>query len=131
MKEFDQLLSLCEQLLSENGCPWDKKQTFLTLKDYLLDEAKEVAEAVDKEDVDGILEELGDLIYTIIFFAKVAEKRSLFSIKEVLTAIYKKMVFRHPHIFANKEQLHPDEIAKRWKEIKKQEKKHTGDNLKA
>src|SRR5579863_8504265 len=99
MEQFDSLLRVAERLLGPNGCPWDQTQTFASLQPYVLEQAHEVIEAVDLDNDKKILEELGDLLYTVIFYAKLAEKTGRFSLEEILVSIRDKLVRRHPHIF--------------------------------
>lgn len=123
MKSFDDLLKLADILLGENGCPWDKKQTIFTLQKHLIEEAHEVIEAIDSKDYDHIKEELGDLLYSIIFIAKVAEKEGKFSVDELTDELYKKYVRRHPHIFGEEKLETSEEVVKAWDKIKTTEKK--------
>jgi MazG family protein len=123
MKQFDSLLEVADRLLSPEGCPWDLEQTFLTLQPYVIEEAHEVIEAVDADDDKKIIEELGDLLYTIVFYAKLAEKEKRFSIKEIITAVEDKLIRRHPHVFGDIEVGGAEEVAQNWEKIKKEEKK--------
>ena len=101
MKQFDELISVAEKLLSPEGCPWDLKQTFTTLQPYVLEEAHEVIEAVDLNDDSKILEELGDLLYVIVFYGKLGEKQGRFSLKDIIDTIKEKLIRRHPHIYGD------------------------------
>ena len=123
--KFDLLLEVARRLNGPNGCPWDLKQTFESLQPYILEEAHEVLEALDLGDEEKIIEELGDLLYTVIFYAKVAEKQNLFTIDDILEAIRLKLIRRHPHVFGEIEAKNADEVIKRWEEIKKTEKGHS------
>lgn len=123
MEAFDRLIEVANKLLGPNGCPWDHTQTFETLQQYVLEEAHEVIEAVDDGDDKKILEELGDLLYTVIFYAKIAEKTNRFTLQEILENIKDKLVRRHPHVFADVQVRHVEEIIQNWEAIKKQEKK--------
>ncbi|MBS0604015.1 MAG: MazG family protein [Verrucomicrobia bacterium] len=122
MEQFDSLLHVAEKLLGPNGCPWDQKQTFLSLQPYVLEEAHEVIEAVDADDDRKIVEELGDLLYTIVFYGKLAEKTGRFSILEIITAIREKLIRRHPHVFGEVKVQNADEVVKNWEQIKAAEK---------
>lgn len=124
MREFDELLQVADRLLGPGGCPWDHSQNFFSLQPYVLEEAHEVVEAVDAGDDHKIFEELGDLLYTVIFYSKIAEKEKRFTIENVLNSIKEKLIRRHPHIFGEGEAKDADEVVKRWEEIKKQEKGH-------
>ena len=118
MKNFNDILLLIDTLLGENGCAWDKKQTIFSLKNYILEEAQEVSEAVDLKDKKKIKEEIGDLLYTSLFLAKVGS----IDIDEITDSLHKKMVRRHPHIFGNENCKDIEDIEKMWKRIKKEEK---------
>lgn len=122
MKEFDELLKTADQLLSPNGCPWDKEQTIFTLQPYLLEEVHELLEAIDSLDSKKIEEELGDVFYALVFLAKIAEADGRFTFKEAIDTITKKLIRRHPHVFGNTKVASSDEVIKKWDEIKKQEK---------
>ncbi|MBS0620395.1 MAG: MazG family protein [Verrucomicrobia bacterium] len=122
MEQFDTLLQVAERLLGPDGCDWDKKQTFLTLQPYILEETHEVLEAVDLGDMSKIAEELGDLLYVIVFYGKLAEKEGNFSIRDILTTIREKLIRRHPHVFGDVKVDGVDDIVKNWEKIKKQEK---------
>jgi MazG family protein len=122
MKQFDSLLDLADKLLGPKGCPWDQKQTFLSLQPYVLEEAHEVVEAVDADDDRKIIEELGDLLYTIVFYAKLGEKTGRFSIEHVVNSINEKMIRRHPHVFGEVTVEDADEVVKNWEKIKAKEK---------
>lgn len=123
MKEFDSLLDVAETLLGPNGCFWDRKQTCESLQPYLLEEAYEVTEAIDTKNFKDLKEELGDLLYVIIFIAKVAEKEKKFSLTEVVEGVKEKLIRRHPHVFQKENIDSDEELEKRWEEIKKSEKK--------
>ena len=121
MKEFDELLEVARILNSPGGCPWDLKQTFFSLQPYVLEEAHEVVEAVDGQNDKEIIEELGDLLYTVVFYAKVAEKESRFSMEEILKAVKDKLIRRHPHIFGSVKVENETDVEKNWDLIKKTE----------
>jgi len=121
MKAFDELLEVAEKLHGPGGCPWDHKQTFFSLQPYVLEEAHEVVEAVDGGNNKEIAEELGDLLYNVIFYAKIAEKEGKFSLVDILETIKNKLIRRHPHVFGDIEAKTEEEIVKNWHLIKKQE----------
>ena len=123
MDPFESLLGIAEKLLGPQGCPWDRKQTFLSLQPYVLEEAHEVIEAVDADDDGKIVEELGDLLYTIVFYGKLAEKNGRFSILDIIRGIEEKLIRRHPHVFGEVKVADADEVLKNWEKIKKEEKK--------
>ncbi|MES2199625.1 MAG: MazG family protein [Chlamydiota bacterium] len=122
MKEFDELLEVANRLMGPNGCPWDHKQTFFSLQPYVLEEAHEVVEAVDGQNDQEIIEELGDLLYTVIFYAKIAEKEGKFSMAEIIESVKEKLIRRHPHVFSALEVKTEEEIVRNWNLIKQEEK---------
>ena len=125
MKEFDDLLEVARVLNSPGGCPWDLKQTFFSLQPYVLEEAHEVVEAIDGQNDKEIVEELGDLLYTVIFYAKVAEKESRFKMEEILETVKLKLIRRHPHIFSDIKVEDEKEVERNWDLIKKSEEGKT------
>lgn len=110
------------RLRAPGGCPWDRKQTFDTIKPYLLEETYEVLDAIDRRDWPGLAEELGDLMLQPVFFAEMAAGEKLFDISDSLDAINQKLIRRHPHVFAGAVADTPEEVLQRWDEIKKKEK---------
>lgn len=122
-KEFQKLLDVADRLLGEDGCPWDKEQTYLTLRSSLLEECFEVLEAIDQEDVPNLTEELGDLLYNIVFLGKLGEKMRDFTLAEVLELLRDKLISRHPHVFGNAKAKNAAEVVVLYEEVKKQEKK--------
>lgn len=121
MKAFDELVDVARTLNGPNGCPWDLRQTFFSLQPYVLEEAHELVEAVDGQKNEEIIEELGDLLYTVIFYAKVAEKEGLFSLDDILVTIKEKLIRRHPHVFGSIKAETEEEVIKNWESIKKNE----------
>lgn len=122
MDQFDSLLHVAEELLGPNGCPWDQKQTFLSLQPYVLEEAHEVIEAVDADDDGKMIEELGDLLYTVVFYGKLGEKTGRFTIEDIVSSIKEKLIRRHPHVFGEVEVKDVDDVVKNWERIKAEEK---------
>ncbi|MGM0640081.1 MAG: MazG family protein [Thermotogota bacterium] len=118
-KKFLELLKIMQTLRGENGCPWDKKQTHKTLRPYVIEEAYEVAHTIDKEDLDELTDELGDLLLQVIFHSQIAKENNEFDIGDVLDKINSKMVRRHPHVFKEDGEYSYE----RWEEIKAKEKK--------
>ncbi len=125
-EKFAELVRLMGRLRGPNGCPWDQKQTFDTIKSYLLEEAYEVMDAIDQRDWEGLEEELGDLLLQPVFFAEMAAQEQRFTIADSLDRINEKLVRRHPHIFGHAQADSPEEVKARWDEIKKQEKSEQG-----
>ncbi len=113
------LNEIMSKLLSENGCPWDKAQTHQSLKKYLIEESYEVIDAINKNDDSALAEELGDVLLQVVFHAAISEN---FNINDVLDSICKKMILRHPHIFANGQAETASDVEQNWEEIKKVEK---------
>jgi len=121
VEEFTRLINLMETLRGDEGCPWDKKQTTDSFKTFLLEEVYEVIDAIEKKDAQMLQEELGDLLFHIIFIAQICKEQHLFEMKDVISGVYQKMYNRHPHVF--QKETSPVPIEKRWEEIKKEEKK--------
>ena len=124
--EFKKLTEIVNTLMGENGCPWDKVQTRESLKPYLIEEAYETLEALDGNNPEEIKEELGDLLYQILFHAKISENKKEFNITDVIESISNKMKHRHPHVFKKGSLETPDEVATQWEEIKIEEKGKAG-----
>lgn len=123
-EKFRKLVEIMARLRAPGGCPWDRKQTFDTIKSYLLEETYEVMDAIDARDWQALVEELGDLLLQPIFFAEMAAEQGLFTISDSLDAINEKLVRRHPHVFGDAAAETPEDVKLRWDEIKKQEKQH-------
>jgi tetrapyrrole methylase family protein/MazG family protein len=121
MDRFKKLLDVASVLLGPNGCPWDREQTLLSLQPYLLEEAHELIEAIDMQDPQKMKEELGDLLYTVIFVAKLAEKEKLFTLFDSIEAITEKLIRRHPHIFSGVQVKDSEDVMRNWEEIKMKE----------
>lgn len=123
MKEFTGLVRIMQKLRHpRRGCPWDLAQTPGTLKEYVLEEAHELVEAIDRGQDEEIKEELGDLLLQIVFLARLAEEKKKFSIRDVIASISEKLVRRHPHIFAQTKVNGADEVKVNWEKIKIAEK---------
>jgi MazG family protein len=121
-EKFQKLVDVMARLRAPGGCPWDRKQTFDTIKPYLLEETYEVMDAIDRSDWSGLAEELGDLLLQPVFFAEMAAEQGLFTIADSLDAINQKLIRRHPHVFGDASAETPEDVKQRWEEIKKQEK---------
>jgi nucleoside triphosphate diphosphatase len=106
----------------ENGCPWDIVQTFKTIAPFTIEEAYEVADAINKNDMNSLKEELGDLIFQVAFHSRMAEENNEFDIIDVIVALNAKMISRHPHVFGKNEFSHPDEVAQNWEILKAKER---------
>jgi tetrapyrrole methylase family protein/MazG family protein len=122
-QDFQTLRKVIADLRGPNGCPWDKEQTHLSLKPYLIEEAYEVLEAIDEEDDEHLIEELGDVLLQVMLHAQIGEDEGWFSINDVIRAVTEKMIRRHPHVFGDSNATDSLEVMKKWDEIKKQENK--------
>lgn len=122
MDEFKKLIEITETLIGPNGCPWDQKQTFESLRSSVHEEVHELIEAIDLNDPDKIIEELGDLFFNAIFFCKVGEKEGKFKTEQVLNILIEKLIRRHPHVFGDVKIDDYDALYKQWESIKQQEK---------
>jgi len=129
-EKFQRLVEIMARLRAPGGCPWDREQTFDTIKPYTLEETYEVLDAIDRRDWPHLAEELGDLMLQCVFYAQMAGEQGLFDIGESLQAINEKLVRRHPHVFAAGVADTPEEVKKRWDEIKADEKKNKGEGEK-
>ncbi len=123
MKEFDRLIEIADALHGPNGCPWDKKQTFQSLRPHVLEEVHELLDSIDEEDFKGMVEELGDILFQILFFAKLGEKSKTFTLEEIITIVSEKLVRRHPHVFGDLKVETSEEVIHHWERVKKEEKK--------
>ena len=119
---IEKLVNLVEQLRGDNGCPWDKEQTRETLKPMLIEEAYEGLDALDSEDPIELKEELGDLLFQVVFHARIAQERGEFDMADVINRSHEKMVRRHPHIFGNANLNTSEDVLKNWEDIKAAEK---------
>lgn len=111
----------------ESGCPWDLQQTFKTIAPYTLEETYEVIEAIENDDIAALQEELGDLLFQVVFHARMAEESGHFSFDDVAETIADKMVSRHPHVFEEQaEQLSAKQLSRNWEEMKAEERRGKG-----
>ena len=120
--DIEKLRSLVERLRGDEGCPWDKEQTRETLKPMLIEEAYEVLDALDSGDPVELKDELGDLLFQVVFHAQIAKERGEFDLADVIDRSHEKMVRRHPHIFGNADLKTSDDVLKNWEDIKAAEK---------
>jgi len=125
-ERFERLVGIMAKLRAPGGCPWDREQNFDTIKPYLLEETYEVLDAIDQRDWSGLAEELGDLMLQAVFFAELASEEGKFRIDDSLDAISEKLLRRHPHVFADGDAKTPDDVKRRWDEIKADEKRDQG-----
>ncbi|WCA59945.1 nucleoside triphosphate pyrophosphohydrolase [Agrobacterium tumefaciens] len=123
-KDISRLIEIMEALRQpETGCPWDVVQTFETIKPYTIEEAYEVADAIERKDMDDLCEELGDLLLQVVFHARIAEEMGEFAFGDVVHAVTSKMIRRHPHVFAVSDADTPDGVKLQWDRIKAEEKR--------
>ena len=122
LNSLSKLIKITDTLMGEDGCPWDKVQTRESLKPYLVEETYEVLDALDANDPEKIKDELGDLLYQILFHSKISSLKGEFNFRDVINNLSEKMVRRHPHVFKEGELNTPDQVVKQWEEIKRNEK---------
>jgi len=123
-KQVSRLLRIMARLRSPQGCPWDIKQTHKTLIPCLKNEVEEVLETIQKKDFHGLREELGDLLLQVIFHSQLAKEAGKFNFDDVVKTLNRKLIRRHPHVFAKPNHHHNAEsVLKQWNEIKAKEKK--------
>ena len=122
-ERFERAVSIMARLRGPGGCPWDREQTFDTIKPYTLEETYEVLEAIDNRDWDELPGELGDLLLQVLFYAQMAKDEKRFSIDEVLDRLSDKLVARHPHVFGEVKADTPREVLRNWQALKAEEKK--------
>jgi tetrapyrrole methylase family protein/MazG family protein len=121
-EKFQKLVEIMARLRAPGGCPWDREQTFDTIKPYLLEETYEVMHAIDSRDWPELAGELGDLLLQSVFFSQMAAEQNLFSIEDALDAINEKLIRRHPHIFGERTAGTADDVRRIWGEVKAAEK---------
>ncbi|MUJ29299.1 nucleoside triphosphate pyrophosphohydrolase [Aliivibrio fischeri] len=120
---IEQLLSIMAQLRDEKkGCPWDKKQTFDSIVPHTIEETYEVVDAIHKKDWSNLKEELGDLLFQVVFYAQIAQEEQLFDFNDVLETLNAKLIRRHPHVFGEENFSSDAEIAANWDKVKQQER---------
>ncbi|WP_017850390.1 nucleoside triphosphate pyrophosphohydrolase [Leptospira interrogans serovar Szwajizak] len=130
LEEITKLQEVTAILRGENGCPWDKEQDHQTLVPYLIEESQEVIEAILKKDDDLLKEELGDLLFQVVFHARLAEERRSFDLGDIAKRVSDKLIFRHPHVFKPEELTlsTSQEVLENWEKIKDKEKKNSKDS---
>lgn len=122
-KKLSDLATIMDRLREENGCPWDREQTHESLKPYLIEEAYEVIEAIESGDAAGLKEELGDLLFQVIFHSRLAKEKGKFTLEDVIATVCEKMIRRHPHVFGDGKAKNSAEALQNWERIKRGEKK--------
>jgi MazG family protein len=126
-EKFQKLVEIMARLRAPGGCPWDREQTFDTIKPYLLEETYEVMDAIDARDWPELSGELGDLLLQPVFLSQIAAGQDLFSIADALDAINEKLIRRHPHVFGQQTAETAGDVRRIWGEVKAEEKKQKGE----
>ena len=128
MSSMDRLLEIMSQLRDpQTGCPWDRKQTYKTIVPYTLEEAYEVADAIERNDFDELKSELGDLLFQVVFYSQIASEEGRFTFDDVAAGIADKMHRRHPHVFADANFETEEQLGSAWEAIKAQERNEQAD----
>lgn len=122
MHTFQELIHIIEKLRSDQGCPWDRAQTYESLKQCLAEETQEVMDAVDNHDMENLCEELGDVLLLVMLNSQIAREEGAFTIDDVIDGICQKMIRRHPHVFGDVKVDSAEESLALWNAIKAQEK---------
>src|SRR3954454_6952768 len=122
-RTFDDLVSLMTTLRGPQGCPWDRKQTLPDLKPFVIEEAYEVVDAIDRDDRAALREEVGDMLLEAVFVAEIAREEGTFDVYDSITAIHDKLVRRHPHVFGNAESKDAEQVLVNWEKLKSDERK--------
>lgn len=123
---FEHFVSLIDRLRSDGGCPWDREQTHLTLRQSTLEEAYEVVHAIESRDPANLKEELGDLLLHVVFHSDIARRAGEFTLDDVIASVADKMVRRHPHVFGTAEAATSEAVLRNWEELKRKERKEKG-----
>jgi MazG family protein len=125
-EKFQELVALMARLRAPGGCPWDREQTFDSIKPYTLEETYEVLDAIDRRQWNELAEELGDFVLQAVFYAQMAGEQGLFSIDDALDAINRKLIRRHPHVFGEESAESAGDVKRIWGEVKAAEKEAKG-----
>lgn len=123
--DINDLLQIMEILRSEQGCPWDREQTHASMRKDMIEEAYEVCEAIDLDDRDLLKEELGDVLLQVVHHARIEEEQGTFNFQDVCDGICKKLILRHPHVFADTQVSSTGEVLQNWEQIKEESKGQT------
>jgi MazG family protein len=126
LESLGRLIDVMARLRAPGGCPWDREQTHATLRPYLVEEAYEVLDAIDRDDTPALRDELGDVLLQVVFHADIAAEDGRFGLGDVARAIADKLVRRHPHVFADVQVRDADEVVRNWRRIKAEERKAAG-----
>lgn len=122
--DLKDLMNLVETLRGENGCPWDMEQTHESIKNEFLEEAYELIEAIENNDLEGMKEELGDILFHVVFHCSIAGNEGKFNINDIIESVINKMVYRHPHVFGRDSITTSKEVLEKWDDLKKVEKNY-------
>jgi len=122
-RSFDDLLKLMTRLRGPGGCPWDREQTLESLKPFIIEEAYEVIDAIDRQDRRAITEELGDFLLQAVFVAEIGREEGSFDIGDAITVLHDKLVRRHPHVFGDVEARDAEQVLVHWEKLKNEERK--------
>jgi MazG family protein len=122
-ERFERAVAIMARLRAPGGCPWDREQTFDSIKPYTLEETYEVLEAIDNRDWEELSGELGDLLLQVLFYSEMSKEQGTFTIDEVLEKLSRKLVERHPHVFGDVQAETASEVVRNWEAIKAEEKK--------
>jgi MazG family protein len=125
-EKFQQLVSIMAGLRAPGGCPWDREQTFDSIKPYTLEETYEVLQAIDERDWPELAQELGDFMLQAVFYSQMASEQNLFRIEDALDAINQKLIRRHPHVFGDQSAASANDVMRIWGEVKSGERKDKG-----
>ncbi|HET8774747.1 MAG TPA: nucleoside triphosphate pyrophosphohydrolase, partial [Thermoanaerobaculia bacterium] len=128
-RSFDDLVQLMTRLRGPDGCPWDRKQTLPDLKPYVIEEAYEVVDAIDRNDRAALLEEIGDFLLEAVFIAELTREEGTFDVYDSITAIHDKLVRRHPHVFGDVEAKDAEQVLVNWEKLKQGERKAENKSL--
>jgi len=120
LASFEKLLDIMDELREK--CPWDKKQTFNTLRNLTIEEVYELADAIIEHDTNEIKKELGDILLHIVFYSKIASEQNQFSITDVIDSLCEKLIYRHPHVFGEESLENSQQVKVRWEQLKQHEK---------
>ena len=119
-EEFRRLIDVVDRLLSKDGCKWDRAQNLKSLRGFILEEALELIDAIERDDIEGVLEELGDILYHTIFISRLTRKKD--NLSRVIRGITQKLIYRHPHIFKHRIRKNENEVVRDWERRKLEEK---------
>jgi MazG family protein len=124
VKEFDEFVEVLDTLFGPQGCPWDREQTFQSMRAGAVEEIYELLEAINLNDNEKIRDELGDVMLSVLFFCKMAEKEKRFTTQDMMRSVTQKLIRRHPHVFGDVKLDQTEHVVKQWDEIKKTERGH-------